>query len=94
MSAGSALTPRSVSRLIRHRLDAIGLTDYSTHSLRHAFATIALASDDVDLREVQHALGHSQVTTTERYIHTMDRLAGRPEKAVNDSVFAKLDSDS
>ena len=89
--AGSPLTPRSVSRIVRHRLDAIGLSDHSTHSLRHAFATIALSSDDVDLRDVQHALGHSQVTTTERYVHQSNRLAGRPEKAVNDLVFAKLD---
>jgi integrase/recombinase XerC len=89
--SGSPLTPRSVSRLIRNRLDAIGLTDYSTHSLRHAFATIALASDDVDLRDVQSALGHSQVTTTERYVHQSKRLEGLPEKAVNDIVFAKLE---
>jgi site-specific recombinase XerD len=92
--SGSTLTPRSVSRLIRNRLDVIGLTDYSTHSLRHAFATIALASDEVDLRDVQSALGHSQVTTTERYVHQSKRLEGKPEKAVNDMVFAKLDSDS
>jgi integrase/recombinase XerD len=88
---GSPLTPRSVSRIIRGRLDAIGLSDHSTHSLRHAFATIALSSDSVDLRDVQHALGHSQVTTTERYVHQSRRLAGLPEKAVNDLVFAKLD---
>jgi integrase/recombinase XerC len=84
---GSPLTPRSVSRLIRKRLDTIGLKDHSTHSLRHAFATIALSSDDVELRDVQQALGHSQITTTERYIHQSNRLAGRPEKAVNDIVF-------
>ena len=87
---GSRLTPRSISRLVRKRLDAIGLKDHSTHSLRHAFATIALSSDDVELRDVQHALGHSQVTTTERYVHQSNRLAGLPEKAVNDLVFAKL----
>ena len=92
--AGSTLTPRSVSRIVRTRLDAIGLSDYSTHSLRSAFAAIALTSDEVDLRDVQHALGHSQVTTTERYVHTMNRLSGRPEKAVNDIVFAKLEGDS
>ena len=86
-SAGLALTPRSISRIIRHRLDAIGLKDHSTHSLRHAFATIALSSDEVELRDVQHALGHSQVTTTERYVHQSNRLAGLPEKAVNDLVF-------
>ena len=91
--AGSTLTPRSVSRIVRKRLDAIGLKDHSTHSLRHAFATIALSSDDVELRDVQHALGHSQVTTTERYVHQSNRLAGRPEKAVNDIVFTDLTPD-
>ncbi|MCX6645003.1 MAG: tyrosine-type recombinase/integrase [bacterium] len=90
--SGSPLTPRSVSRLIRNRLDAIGLKDHSTHSLRHAFASIALTSDDVELRDVQQALGHSQITTTERYIHQSNRLAGRPEKAVNDIVFTDLKS--
>ncbi len=39
---GSPLTPRSISRIVRKRLDAIGLKDHSTHSLRHGFATIAL----------------------------------------------------
>ena len=91
--SGSTLTPRSVSRIIRNRLDAIGLKDHSTHSLRHAFATIALTSEDVELRDVQHALGHSQITTTERYIHQSNRLAGRPEKAVNDIVFVRLTQD-
>jgi site-specific recombinase XerD len=75
-----------------HRFDAIGLSDHSTHSLRHAFATIALSSDDVDIRDVQHALGHSQVTTTERYVHQNDRLQGKPEKAVNDIVFNPVEN--
>ena len=89
--SGTRLTARSISRIIRHRLDAIGLKYHSTHSLRHAFATIALSSDDVDIRDVQHALGHSQITTTERYVHQMDRLAGKPEKAVNDAVFSPIE---
>ncbi len=89
--AGLALTPRSISRIVRKRLDAIGLKDHSTHSLRHAFATIALSSDDVELRDVQQALGHSQVTTTERYVHQNNRLQGLPEKAVNDAVFNGLE---
>jgi len=91
--AGSTLTPRSISRIIRHRLDAIGLKDHSTHSLRHAFATIALSAEDVELRDVQHCLGHSQVTTTERYVHQSNRLAGLPEKAVNDLVFTRKPND-
>ena len=89
--AGSPLTPKSVSRIVRQRLDAVGLTDHTAHSLRHSFATIALSADDVDLRDVQSALGHSQVTTTERYVHQAGRLEGKPEKAVNDLLFSNLD---
>ena len=44
-----------------------------THDLRHAHATILVASG-VDIYEVQRRLGHASITTTQTYLHRVDAM--------------------
>lgn len=62
------ITPDSISSVLKRLGNKIGINNLSSHKLRHSFATY-LIKNNVNIREVQELMGHTNISTTMRYLH-------------------------
>jgi len=65
---GRRLDPSALRRRYDRARDAAGLPPLRFHDLRHTYGSLLVAGG-IDLISVKSAMGHSQISTTERYLH-------------------------
>lgn len=86
---GERLTTRSISRIVKEHLIAIGLNSdrLTAHSMRHTCATLSLLNGSA-LEEVQALLDHRNINTTQIYAHHLNRAESQAEQRVADAIFS------
>ncbi len=70
---GNTLSTQSVRMLVKkYALKAQIHRNITPHVFRHSFATLLL-EEDVDIRYIQHFLGHSSINVTQMYAHVNEK---------------------
>lgn len=85
--SGKPLSVRGIQKRIEYYARKSNL-DVSCHQLRHTMAT-QLLNADTDLVTIQDLLGHSQITTTQRYCHVANLKVQRDYYKAMDVVMQR-----
>lgn len=85
---GGQLTTRSISRIVKRRLQAAGFDSdkLTAHSLRHTAVTLSLIGGK-SLQETQQFARHSNIATTQIYAHNLDRAKNNCEEVIARAIF-------
>lgn len=82
-SKDNRLTTRSISRLVKQRMQAAGYDSerLTAHSLRHTAATLNLLNGGTE-KETQQLLRHRNINTTMIYSHDLERAKNNSENRI------------
>lgn len=85
---GTRIKTRTIRGVVKDLLRQIGIDNrkFSAHSLRHTTATISLL-EGANIEETQSLLRHKNPSTTQIYIHRIDKMRGDVEQKVSDALF-------
>ena len=84
-ASGKALTARTIQRIVKDANNFHSSSvEITPHSCRHTCASM-LMSNGAGIRDIQELLGHSSITTTERYSHL-------PTKKLKDHFLDIMDA--
>ena len=74
---GTPLSGRSVQRIVKHANQYHSSTvELTPHTCRHTCATL-LQSHGAGIRDIQELLGHSSISTTQRYAHIPNKTLSK-----------------
>jgi integrase/recombinase XerC len=81
-SRGERLSYRGLLKIMKkHQISANLFKNLALHGIRHSFATHML-NGGADLRSIQELLGHSKLSTTQKYTHiSIDKIMEIYDKA-------------
>lgn len=82
------LTTKTIRLIVKNMFKRVGINgnEYSLHSCRHSFATMAIQNGQ-DIREVSQALRHKSLSTSMIYIHDLERINNTCSNSVSNLIL-------